>query len=277
MVSDSLTPNEQNRYTITGTRDEEIIINIQILSGDLKVGVHDFEKVDLTKTNPKGTKNIHITIPPKDLVPVEKELGTTHMSSFGLSNFIHLHLTIESQDLSKPASYSITYSSGEAVVYLQDGLITEYNLVAKKETKFIYRNPSSTPIYLFTSSTDAESLKKLKLEYFALDNLEDEETATVITPEKADFQKKTANPTHFAMLPGKSAYVFKITNQNEKNSIFTIGVNNREIIYLPFDHEFPIELAPKEYIYLVLNTAVGGYAKVTFSKCGISYPFIGYT
>lgn len=99
----------------------------------------------------------------------------------------------------------------------------------------------------------------------------------MVTPEKADFQKKTANPTHFVMLPGKSAYVFKITNQNEKNSIFTIGVNNREIIYLPFDHEFPIELAPKEYIYLVLNTAVGGYVKVTFSKCGISYPFIGYT
>lgn len=72
IVSDSLTPNEQNRYTITGTKDEEIIINIQIISGDLKVGVHDFEKVDLIKTNPKGSKNIHITVPPKDLSPGEK-------------------------------------------------------------------------------------------------------------------------------------------------------------------------------------------------------------
>lgn len=112
MVSDSLSANDQNRYTITDTRDEEIIINIQILSGDIKVGVHDFEKVDLTKTNPKGSKNIHITVPPKDLTPAEKELGTTHMSSFGMSNFVHLHVTIESQDLSKTASYSITYSTG---------------------------------------------------------------------------------------------------------------------------------------------------------------------
>lgn len=79
------------------------------------------------------------------------------------------------------------------------------------------------------------------------------------------------------MLPAKSAYIFKIVNENDKNTIFTIGVNNREIIYLPFDHEFPIELAPKEYLYIVLNTAVAGYVKVTFSKCSISYPYIGYT
>jgi hypothetical protein len=119
-----LSANEQNRYTITGTRDEEIIINIQIISGDLKVGVHDFEKVDLIKTNTKGSKNIHITVPPKDLTAAEKELGVTHMSSFGMSSFVHLHVTIESQDHNLPASYSITYSSGQPVVYLQDGLIT---------------------------------------------------------------------------------------------------------------------------------------------------------
>lgn len=85
------------------------------------------------------------------------------------------------------------------------------------------------------------------------------------------------NPTNLARLAGKKAYFFSVTNQNDKNTLFTIGVNNREIIYLPFDHEFPIELAASEYIYLVLNTAGEGYVRMMFSKCSISYPSIAYT
>jgi hypothetical protein len=95
----------------------------------------------------------------------------------------------------------------------------------------------------------------LKLKYYGLENLEDEEEKTELTPEKAEFNKKTVNPTNLAKLAGKKAYFFTVTNQNDKNTLFTIGVNNREIIYLPFDHEFPIELAPSEYLYLVLHTA----------------------
>lgn len=94
--------------------------------------MHDFEKVDISKTNDKGSKNIHITIPPKDLTPEEKALGASHMSSFGLSSFVHLHIVVESQEADKSAAYSITYSVGAPVVFLQDGLITEYNLISKK-------------------------------------------------------------------------------------------------------------------------------------------------
>jgi hypothetical protein len=90
------------------------------------------------------------------------------MSSFGLSTFVHLHITVESQDHSKSASYTITYSSGSPVIILQDGLITEYNLIPKLETKFIYKNPSDSPIYLYTSTSSGESLKRLKLMYFGL-------------------------------------------------------------------------------------------------------------
>ena len=118
------------------------------------MSIHDFEKVDIVKVNQKGSKNIHVIVPPKDLTPEEKELGTSHMSSFGLSSFVHLHIVVESQDVGKAVIYSITYSVGSPVVYLQDGLITEYNLISKKETKFIFKNPTLTPIYLFTSTTD---------------------------------------------------------------------------------------------------------------------------
>ena len=60
-------PEEENRYTLTGTKNEEIVINVQIISGDIKVDVHDFEKISITKSNKPGSKNIHIVIPPKDL------------------------------------------------------------------------------------------------------------------------------------------------------------------------------------------------------------------
>lgn len=60
------------------------------------------------------------------------------MTNFALSSFTHLHLIISSQNPKEQAIYTITYSSGDAVSYLQDGLITEYNIMAKKSAKFIY-------------------------------------------------------------------------------------------------------------------------------------------
>lgn len=64
-----------------------------------------------------------------------------------------------------------------------------------------------------------------------------------MTPEKPDFKKKTPNPTLLMLLPAKKAYLFQVTNNNDKDVLYTLGINNREIIYLPFDHEFPLHLA----------------------------------
>ncbi len=44
-----------------------MIINIQILSGNIRVEVHDFAQVNITKSNTGGSKNIHIVVPPKNL------------------------------------------------------------------------------------------------------------------------------------------------------------------------------------------------------------------
>jgi hypothetical protein len=175
-LSDALEAGEDNRYTLTGTKNEEIVINVQVLSGDLKVAVHDFEKIDITKTNKAGSKNIHIVIPPKDLAKEQKQLGQSYMTSFGLSSFVHLHLIVTSQDPKQSAIYTITYSSGEVVVYLQDGLISEYSLVSKKPTKFLYQNPTNSEIYLHVTAPDAASLSKLGVKMYALDNPEDEDS-----------------------------------------------------------------------------------------------------
>jgi hypothetical protein len=68
-----------------------------------------------------------------------------------------------------------------------------------------------------------------------------------------------------------------VTNKNDKDTLFTLGINNREIIYLPFDHEFPLLLAKSDHIYIVLNCALAGYVKISLKKCDESQPFVGYT
>ncbi len=88
-----------------------MIINIQILSGDLNVGVMDFQFVSINKKNPKGNTNIHIIIPTKDLAD-KRRTNPAFATSFGLSNFNNYHVTIQSQDPKQPASYIITYSNG---------------------------------------------------------------------------------------------------------------------------------------------------------------------
>lgn len=102
---------------------------------------------------------------------------------------------------------------------------------------------------------------------FALDDPEDEDSMISMTPEKPSFNKKTPNPTLLMRLPAKKAYFFQVTNNNDKDTLFTLGINNREIIYLPFDHEFPIALPESDHVYIVINTAVAGYVKISFSKC----------
>ena len=46
-------------------------------------------------------------------------------------------------------------------------------------------------------------------------------------------------------LPAKSHYEIEVKNDNSKEVQFFIGVNDREIIYLPVDHEFPFRLLNK--------------------------------
>jgi hypothetical protein len=51
MITDELAEKGENKYLITSIKKEEIIINIQIIHGDLEVNIFDFGGVNLTKTN----------------------------------------------------------------------------------------------------------------------------------------------------------------------------------------------------------------------------------
>ena len=74
----------------------------------------------------------------------------------------------------KEAMYTITYSSGDPEIYLQDGLIFTYALTTNKTVKFLYKNPAFTKVYLHISMTDAKVLNKLKIKMHALANEFDE-------------------------------------------------------------------------------------------------------
>jgi hypothetical protein len=91
-------------------------------------------------------------------------------------------MTIKSQNASVPALYTITYSSGDPEIYLQDGLISEYALVPEKATKFLYKNPSLSKIYLHISMTDGQLLNKLKVKILAISDENDEDSGVEITP-----------------------------------------------------------------------------------------------
>jgi hypothetical protein len=103
-------------------------------------------------------------------------LGRTYLGLFDYSTFNSIHMTIKSQNESVNALYSITYSSGEAEIFLQDGLISEYALMPNKSTKFLYKNPSLSKIYLHLTMADAAVLNKLKVKILAIKDMNDEES-----------------------------------------------------------------------------------------------------
>ena len=70
--------------------------------------------------------------------------------------------------------YTVTYSSGDPEIYLQDGLILTYGLMNNRTIKFLYKNPAFTKVYLHMSMSDAKVLNKLNIKMHALANENDE-------------------------------------------------------------------------------------------------------
>lgn len=90
------------------------------------------------------------------------------VSSFGLMNrFTVLHLTIKSKNDKVGSAYTLSYSSGDRQVDLQDGLILDYTLDPNKETSFYYSSSTSSHIYLTVSLENSSDLSKLgvKMQY----------------------------------------------------------------------------------------------------------------
>ncbi len=76
------------------------------------MNIVDFAGVNLTKTNAKGSTNIHIVIPPKPKSKGPESFGGILLGLFDYSTFNSLHMIIKSQNESVGALYTVTYSSG---------------------------------------------------------------------------------------------------------------------------------------------------------------------
>lgn len=146
------------------------------------------------------------------------------------------HVEVKPQKANTNAVYSISYYCGEAETYLQDGLITTQALIPNRTSKFLYENPSNNKIYLHISATTPEKLNNIRIKILSMANAQDEETGVEINPERAKFNKKTANPTVIMALPGNRLFQIQVTNENKEFEIVTLGINNQEVIYLPFNH-----------------------------------------
>lgn len=63
-------------------------------------------------------------------------------------------------------------------------------------------------------------------------------------------------------LPANKFFQISIANNNKEITLITIGINNQEIIYLPFSHEFPVQLQKNEQIYVVVNSGFLSFLEV---------------
>ena len=59
--------------------------------------------------------------------------------------------------------------------------------------------------------------------------------------------------------------------------MITISINNQEVIFLPFDREFPTQIGKGQHVYLVINFPFQIYMEVTIKKCGESSLGLAYT
>ncbi len=56
-----------------------------------------------------------------------------------------------------------------------------------------------------------------------------------------------------------------------------MGINNQEIIYLPFNHEFPLQLSKGDFIYLIISSPFQAFMDIEVKKCGESVLTIAHT
>lgn len=96
------------------------------------------------KSTEHGRKTVHFFIPKSyhyvdQQAPLEN--GVSSFGSFDYSSaFGSFHLVIRGQDANTTVTFSITYSSGQNRVKLQDGLITDVMLEPNIAYTFMYEN-----------------------------------------------------------------------------------------------------------------------------------------
>ncbi len=68
-------------------------------------------------------------------------------------------------------------------------------------------------------------------------------------------------------LPTAKFYCIEITNPTGTEIELFIGVNHQEVLFLPYDIDFPFPLANMENVNFLLDVQNKGYLLLTLKKC----------
>ncbi len=56
-----------------------------------------------------------------------------------------------------------------------------------------------------------------------------------------------------------------------------MGINHQEVIFLPFNHEYPFQLHKNEYLNVLSDVNNPGFIDMYVKKCDQSVPILKYT
>lgn len=174
------------------------------MEGEPQVTVSDYGSLMLTKLKDPSSSNIMIVLPPKKTNEnTLGKLGAVSYDAYSYSSvFRFVIIEVKSKDPARSISYTISYSSGEREVYLEDGMAVGYTLQANKKTVFLYENPSQIYHgYITINMPRTSDMNGLKFRMFKVQDPNDEDTRTEVTPVKPPMRKHTPNPSIVYSLP----------------------------------------------------------------------------
>jgi hypothetical protein len=56
-----------------------------------------------------------------------------------------------------------------------------------------------------------------------------------------------------------------------------MGVNHQEVVFLPFNHDYPFILHQKEYLNVLTDVNIPGFIDLELRKCDQTTPTLSYT
>jgi|JI6StandDraft_1071083.scaffolds.fasta_scaffold04892_7 hypothetical protein len=141
-ITDFCDKGEKNKYTMTSHKQQETVITINVLEGNPTVKAWtNYQQKPFVKTK-KDSSIIHIAIPPhkdRNETSPPANMFMNRFDSFGLNSILEtIHLEISDNDTN--AYYTVSYTSGQRGLELEDGLITSTLIESNRSVTFFYDN-----------------------------------------------------------------------------------------------------------------------------------------
>lgn len=78
-------------------------------------------------------------------------------------------------------------------------------------------------------------------------------------------------------LPTSVCFEIQLSNPTSKSIKASMGINHQEVLFLPFNHEYPFQLHKNEYLNILADVNIPGFIELHIKKCDQSSPSFSYT